>query len=620
MCGICAYIGYTPNPYKKIYFGLQMLQNRGYDSMGVVTICTITGKLIVKKRASTPAMKAIDYMESIQNDFDNGDTDNGNIFAGHSRWRTCGSCTDENAHPHVSYNGKFALVHNGIIENYRILRTELEDKGIVFRSQTDSEVIVNVIANFFVETENVELAIQKALHKLEGTWGLVIVCTDDPDRLYCARHGSPLLIGFGEQFMMIASEQIGFAQYVDNYICLKEADLIILEKQNGHVQMIRQTVDYELRNITANELDVTPEPFSHWTLKEIYEQRESSLRSIGGGGRICNDSEVRLGGLNSHKKQLIDIEHLIILGCGTSYNAAHYSLECFRHIAGFKTVQLLDGANFDNSIIPGHNTSTGNVGLLLVSQSGETKDLHHALEIGRDNGIVMIGVVNVVDSMIAREVDCGVYVNAGREVGVASTKCFTSQVIVLHLIAVWFSQHRNIAQRERRHIIEGLRALPQDIAHTLETCKEYAKKIATKFAVEQQPFFILGKGVSEAIAHEASLKIKELSYIFCEAYNSSALKHGPYSCISDGTPIIVFVPNDKHISRNKSTIDELEARNAYIIVVGTTEGAHIPIHADTYFQSLLAIIPMQLVAYYTAILLGNSVDQPRGLAKTVTTF
>jgi len=617
MCGICAYIGYCYDPYSKIYFGLQMLQNRGYDSMGVASICPKTNELIIKKKASTTDSKAIEYMETLQGTFKQS-----TVFAGHSRWRTCGSKTDENAHPHISYDGKFALVHNGIIENYRSLRQELQERDITFNSQTDSEVIVNLIADLYANDEftTVEDAIRGALYMLEGTWGLVIMCTDEPERLYCARHGSPLLIGFGERFMMVASEQVGFSKYVDNYICLQEKDLVILEKSDNDVRMIKQA-DYELCDITVGELLVSPDPFPHWTLKEIYEQRDSSLRAISGGGRILNDSEVRLGGLNSHSEQLVDIDHLVILGCGTSYYAGLYSLDTFRRISGFKTVQIFDGAQFDKTVIP----KGGKTALLLLSQSGETKDLHRALEIGNEMNLVMIGVVNVVDSMIAREVDCGVYITAGREVGVASTKCFTSQVIVLHLIAVWFAQKRRLASRERRHIIEGLRSLPQDIETTLEVCEESAREVADMIAKEQRPLFLLGRGFSEAIAKEAALKIKELSYIFCEAYNSSALKHGPYSCIEENTPVIVFVANDSHAARNRSVIDELDSRDAYIIAVGSNKVLEdtgvqtvIPVPSNRYFESLLGVIPMQLVAYHSALLLGNTVDQPRGLAKTVT--
>jgi len=620
MCGICAYIGYDADPYDKIYMGLHMLQNRGYDSMGVSTICNETGELIVKKRASTMSTKAIDYMKSIQEEFSNHQSPKGSAFIGHSRWRTCGSKTDQNAHPHLSYNKKFSLVHNGIIENYREIRRELEDKGITFNSQTDSEVIVNLIENYYEcgKFESVEDAINEALCRLEGTWGLVIICNEEPDKLYCARHGSPLLIGFGDNFMMVASEQVGFAQYIDNYICLNEKDLVVLHKNNGKVEIIKQP-HYEIREVSVGELQITPDPFPHWTLKEIHEQRESSMRSIGGMGRILNDNEVRLGGLNSHSDILIDIDNLIILGCGTSYNAGMYALDCFRKISGFNTVQLFDGANFSKTVLP----LSGKTGILLLSQSGETKDLHAALEIAQNEDIVTIGVVNVVDSMIAREVDCGVYVNAGREVGVASTKCFTSQVIVLHLIAVWFAQNRNISQGLRYKIIQGLRSLPRDIETTIQMCQEHSRNVSSLLSANKQPIFILGKDTSEAIARESALKIKELSYIFAEAYNSSALKHGPYSCIKHDTIIISLIPNDSSLQRNLSTIDELISRDAYVISVGRTKThaqISIQIPKNDYFEALLGVIPMQLVAYYTALSLGNNVDQPRGLAKTVTTF
>lgn len=614
MCGITAFIG-KGVAFNYLIYALKMLQNRGYDSAG---ICMLDNKkeFIIRKYASTQKESAIDKLSLMDEIFGNS-----MIGIGHSRWATSGCVNDINSHPHIDYKNRIALVHNGIIENYMNLKEELiRDHHIEFQSQTDTEVIVQLLSVYYDKLKNLKEAIKLTLSRLEGTWGLVILCKDEPNKLYCARHGSPLLIGFCDDYMMISSEQSGFCKFVNNYICLKNNDLIVLEKNddNGKIDM-SNIHEYEFREITIGSTEISPYPYKHWTIKEIYEQYEASLRAMGMGGRIYNEKQVKLGGLNSYINYLKNIDHLIVLGCGTSYNAGYHSLNIFKQISGFDTVQIFDAAEFTQYDIP----KNGKTALLMLSQSGETKDLHRCIEFGKDKGLFMVGVINVVDSLIAREVNCGVYLNAGREVGVASTKAFTSQVIVLYLIAIWFAQIRLINEVKRYKIIEDLRRLPLDIKNTIHNTHHICKEIA-KYLLNQQSVFILGKGKSESIAKEGALKIKEIGYIHAESYSSSSLKHGPYSLIIEGTPIIIISPNDEHFKRNNNIIEETSSRFGYIIGISDKKlnnkcSIQIKIPSNNTFTSMLATIPLQLIAYELALLKGHNSDFPRNLSKCVST-
>lgn len=614
MCGICAYIGYN-NIYGYLIFGLKMLQNRGYDSAGIVGLDK-ENNIKLKKYASREDINAVDLLEDDEDEFRDC-----TIGICHSRWATHGAKTDYNAHPHICYQGKFSLVHNGIIENYEEIKNNLvENYGIEFKSETDTEVIVNLISICYNELNDTEKAINKALSMLEGTWGLVIMDRDDRNRLYCARHGSPLLIGFGKnnKYAIVASEQSGFCRYVSNYICLENHDIIVIEKNKDFVSFYNnKNQDYELKEITIDIGSISPKPYEHWTIKEINEQFTSSMRAIGMGGRIKNDYEVKLGGLIDHEDDLIILDNLIILGCGTSYNAGLHVSKVFKRISGFNSVSVYDGGEFSECDIP----RMGKTGLLIISQSGETKDLHRSLELGKRKGLYMIGVINIVDSLIARDVHCGVYLNSGREVGVASTKAFTSQVIVLNMIAVWFAQIRNINREQRYQIIHDLKNISTDIKHTISQVQKVCENIGI-YLKDKNSLFVLGRDMNESIAREGALKIKELGYIHAEGYSSVALKHGPYSLITLGTPIIIIIPDDKYYAKNSSIIEEIKSRGAYIFAISnrdkvSRENILIKIPTNKSFQGLLSVIPMQLIAYYLACNKNINPDFPRNLSKTV---
>lgn len=622
MCGICAYIG-GDNVYQYLIHGLKMLQNRGYDSAGMCVIKN-AGYHIVKKYASSNTKTAVEALEEVESVFEAS-----SIGIAHERWSTTGPKTDENSHPHIDNFNKFAIVHNGIIENYEELKEELiNNHGIVFMSQTDTEVIVNLMAVYYNKLRNVEMSIKMAIDKLRGTWGLVILHLSDPNKLYCIRHGSPILVGFNadNSAAYVASEQSGFCKFATNYICLKDHDLVVLEKKINagvcNVNFVKKN-NYLFRSIVSDEFSTfgmnNLGNFKHWTIKEIYEQPNSVLRALGNGGRIFDASNVKLGGLDGYLEDLRDIDNLIILGCGTSLHAGLYSSHLIKKISGFNTVTVLDGADFNTYDIP----KNGSTAVICLSQSGETKDLHRALVIANENYLPTIGIVNVVDSLIAREVMCGVYLNAGKELGVASTKVFVSHVIVLSLISIWFAQIKGINIEERIQIINDLKKLYLDIKTIIDDIHCQIKEVAAQLK-SVNDMFILGKGNCEAIAKEGSLKIKEISYIHSESYSTASLKHGPYALITKDMHVIIINLDDENLGRTNGVIDEIKCRDGNIIVITDKHNYKkgdtiIKIPCNKTFSSLLAVIPMQLLAYELSCQRGFNPDFPRNLAKTLST-
>jgi len=616
MCGIFGFLGYDFD-IDKLYQNLLILQNRGYDSAGLSSI--IRDRFLIHKYASTESQTAFELLKPYLREYEKV-----NNFISHVRYSCIGIPSDRNSHPHSDYTGKFALVHNGIIENYNSLKNELISRDIKFTSETDTEVIVNLIGYYYsIDNEkNERMAIEKAIERLEGTWGLVIQCLDKPDKLFCVRHGSPLLIGLNDNYAMVASEQSGFANYIKNYISLNNKDMIELRKENGKV--VFDTIKhYNMLKVQIENIAPTPDPFPHWTLKEIHEQFEASFRTMGMGSRLQDDRLVKLGGLDNARKDIIDIDNLIILGCGTSYHAGLYSSEYFKKISGFDIVQIFDGAEFTTFDIP----RKGKTGLLLLSQSGETKDLHRCVDIAKELNLIMIGVINVVDSVIARDVQCGVYLNAGKEMGVASTKCFTSQVIALSMIACWFSQNRKINEVGRMEIIKSLRTLPYDINTTIKTTSDICIKVA-EYLIKYESNFLLGKGQNKAIAMEGALKIKEIGYINSNGYSTSSLKHGSYALIFKGFPTILLLPDDSMFHRNNSVGEELKSRRSFVISISdrddndeymkNTYNINIKVPKNKIFFGVISNICLQLIAYNVAIIKGNNVDMPRNLSKAVT--
>lgn len=611
MCGITGYIG-NENAFSQILSGLYQLQNRGYDSAGISVIQY--GEIQTHKYASSDTTSALTLLYNFENQYTNWFTG-----IGHTRWATHGDKTDINSHPHISHNGLFSLVHNGIIENFQEIKNKLLENGIKMKSQTDTEVIVNLIAMYYNELRDVEQSIQKTTAELTGTWGITLLYTHEPNKIYCTRYGSPLLVGVNEKCAMVTSEQAGFCNKFSNYIVLNNHDICTLKRGNetGYIEIKTKDI-YSVKNAhNVNEI-LTPAPYPHWTIKEIHEQIDSSIRAISLGGRLLTDNEVKLDGLYKHETELKQLDNIILLGCGTSYHAGMFGIHYLKDISGFNSVQLFEGAEFREADIP----KMGKTGLILLSQSGETKDLHRCIQIAHDQNLFMIGVVNVVDSLIAREVHCVCYLNAGREVAVASTKSYTSQVIILSMIAIWFSQLKDTHELKRKMMLQDLHALHTNIKQTIQMAESQIRDDVVPLFKDHKSCFLLGKGKCESIAREGALKIKEISYIHAEGYSTSSLKHGPFALLEPHFPVILIAPNDEHYTKSMNAYEEIHSRHATIIIItddlecNKTNCIKIPLN-QTY-RDLLAIIPLQLLSYELSLSRGLNPDMPRNLAKVVT--
>jgi glucosamine--fructose-6-phosphate aminotransferase (isomerizing) len=633
MCGIFGIITTQKNEniYQIIINGLKQLQNRGYDSSGISVLENYN--FVTNKYASTNNLSALDKLSQLNlvNDNKNNIV---NIGIGHNRWATHGPKNDINAHPHLSNNENFVIVHNGIIENYSELKIFLIKNNFHFYSQTDTEVVVNLVEYYYnldlnkygINKINIESILKKVISKLQGTYGIILMHKNEPNKIYCTRNGSPLLIGTTDDYAIITSEQSGFCGLVNTYITLNNYDICTIN-YNSENNIIKVNTlnenEYTHKKINILDNELTPDPFLHWTLKEIYEQPKTIINSVNFGGRIKNNSEVKLGGLDNYYEILSKIENIILLGCGTSFHAGLYGMKFFKNICHFNTIQVFDGADFVYSDIP----LNGKTAVILVSQSGETKDLHRCIQIAKENNLTTIGIINVIDSLIAREVDCGIYCNAGREIGVASTKAFTSQVICLSLLSIWFSQIQKVNENKRIQIIKDLRNLNHDFEMTINSLDEQIKKLCLNdnyVLNKSNNLFILGKGFDECIAKEGSLKIKEISYIHSEGYSASSLKHGPFALLDENFPVILLDLTSEHRSKILNCYEEINSRLAPIIFITNDEKCMIKdsqvikIIYNNSYASLLGIIPLQLMAYYLSIQRGINPDIPKNLAKVVT--
>lgn len=602
MCGIIASLG--KNTKNNIIEGLKQLQNRGYDSAGISLIHK--NQWHVKKYATINNCDPIEILES----YHYPESING---LGHTRWATHGCKNNINSHPHMSSDGKIMIVHNGIIENYKELKEKLIKKNYTFVSETDSEIISNLIAYHYyndddTETDTMEKAIKKTITEMEGTWGLCIQCIDEPETIYCTRHGSPLLIGWCDTFALITSEQSGFCNKLNNYVDIEPGDICKVSYINQIINIKTEKV-YKIREIQDLYIEELKEP--HWTLKEIKEQVDIVKKVTNNGSRIKNNNEIYLGGLLKYKEEIKKCEHVILLGCGTSYYACCIGRNYFKNFTNLNTIQVFDGAEFNELDIP----KKGKCAFIFVSQSGETKDLQRCLDIVKTH--IKIGIINVVDSDIARNVDCGCYLNIGREIGVASTKSFTAQVIMLSILSLWFSQLHNGIQNCHEKIIKDLKRLPYQIERYINH-HEINKNIMSLMV---DNCFILGKSNDEYIAKEGSLKIKEMTYIHAEGYSSSSLKHGPFALLNDKFIVIIINSDKENKKKNENIYQEIKSRGAHIIMISdSTENIpnEIIVESNDTYQCILNIIPLQLLSYYLSIHKGYNPDRPRNLAKVVT--
>jgi len=522
----------------------------------------------------------------------------------------------------------FSLIHNGIIDNYIELKNMLLSHGYSFKSKTDSEVIVNLLEYYYtsIAAGDIKQSIELLNKNLKGTWAIVFLYVDTPYTVYATRNENPIIIGKSrDNHILITSEEHGFCNLVKEYIILDNYDICICNYDaDSEIYSIHTNNTYTLKNVNTNDVHYDLGDYPHWTLKEILEQPQSILKTIIIDGRILDTNIVRLEGPDNNIDILSTIENILLIGCGTSFNAGMMGKHYFLEYCTFNTIQVIDGSEFTERDIP----RNGKTCAILLSQSGETKDLHRCIEIARKTDLFLMGVINVRNSLISREVDCGCYLNIGREVAVASTKSYTSQVVMLSIIAKWFSQIHNSGNSSVSNSISSdtyftdIRKLYIDIKNTLHTTRDKVKEVL-HFFTECHSLFILGKGRAFPIAKEASLKIKEISYIHSEDYPLGALKHGPFALLTDKTVVIILCIGNESINKVLNCYNEVEARNATIIVISDKENIYgyknfIQIPYNSTFGELLSIIPLQLLAYELSISRNINPDIPRNLAKVVT--
>ncbi|KAM3135541.1 hypothetical protein pb186bvf_012397 [Paramecium bursaria] len=628
-CGIIGVLTTEDNAEEIIFEGVTLLQNRGYDSAGIGTI-NKQQELIVSKYASDP-IKKVDCFEKLQQEI--AKHKGSAIGIGHTRWATCGSKTDRNAHPHFDEEHRVSLVHNGTLENYFELKSELKEKGVQFNSETDSEVIAQLIGYQLRQGSELLGAVEQVLERLHGQWGLAIIDKKNPETMIVCRQGSPILVGYNQNSIFVASEKIAFEKYTQNYIQLQDGEVMQLKisERNSLFNSVKHRLIFN-EHQEYEQVHVKPKaPYQTFFEMEIHEQPMALLRCLGNGGRLAgNTDSSKLGGLELKEKELIGLKHLVLVGCGSSYNAALCVQQIFKSFRMFDSVQCFEASEFNHQDLP-----LSNCVAILISQSGETKDILRVLGILKQESIVTVGVVNVVGSVIATNVDCGVYLNCGREVAVAASKSFTSQTIALVLIGLWLSFHYDKDKKFkllRESYVNGLRLLPMVFGQTIAECQSQVK-LVSKILRDFSNIIILGKGADYAIAREGALKIKELTYKHAEAFCAGELKHGPLALIDSSkeksTPIILLILKNSHMLDMKLSLSEVHSRNALTIVI--TDSKHdllnvmdkidhlieVP-HLNEQLGWILPVIVFQLLTLELCNLLGINPDKPRNLAKTVT--
>ncbi|KAH0482481.1 MAG: uncharacterized protein KVP18_004306 [Porospora cf. gigantea A] len=620
-CGIVAVVASESSPLdarRVLVDGIEVMQNRGYDSCGIATL-EMAG-LMVSKFASR--FGRVDCVKTLADNLEKHSA-HSKIGIGHTRWATHGGKTDENAHPHCDHKQRVALAHNGVIYNFAELRKEMEAKGVTFRSETDSEVIANLIGVCLDEGQAFVPAVHSCLERLEGTWGLAIIHKDYPNQIVAACHGSPMVFGVqkhpskSEQVQIYAaSEPSVLSLYVDSFTVLEDGETVVLAPDN-----VGELVKRRHLAVPHKDLRMTPEPFPTWTEREIYEQPETTRRAL--AGRLTGN-EVKLGGLRNIMPFMKDLRELVFVGCGTSFHAATYGSLLMRYVNGADTVRTLDATEMTEDDLPRRDPNHSAV--FFLSQSGETLDVMKAARIVKKGDAMVASIVNVVGSALARLTECGLYLNAGREVAVASTKAFTSQVTVLAMLACWMSQIKGTRGARCHEIIAALRNLPDNVQTTIQQTREVAELVACELETSRS-IFVLGKGFGYPVALEGALKIKEISYVHSEGFAAGALKHGPFSLIDpqESTPVILLMLDDGNADLIANCTQQVMARGAKTVVITdcperVPKGVDhiIPIPNAGPLTALLAGIPMQLIGYYLSQRKGLNPDKPRGLAKTVT--
>ncbi len=611
MCGIVGYIG--KNKAKQVIIdGLKRLEYRGYDSSGIGVL--FNKNIIVSKCKG----KVLDLENLI---LDDKKIQNSNIGIGHTRWATHGIPNDKNAHPHQDFTKKFTIVHNGIIENYSSIKKLLLDNGITFQSDTDSEVLVQLIG-YIYKKENVTFsqAVRLALKEVIGTYGLVVLCEDEPEKIIAANLGSALVLGLGDEEMIIASDSSPIIEYTRNIVFLDEGEMVQIY---GNKYEVRNINENEIINKTINKIEysldqIEKSGFDHFMLKEIFEQPKTVKESL--RGRVnFNKNEIKLGGINDWVNNIIQAKRIIITACGTSWHAALIGSFLIEELLNIPVkVEYASEFRYREVVV---NSETL---IIAISQSGETADTLAAIRKAKSLGALTLGIVNSVGSAIARETHAGVYIHAGPEIGVASTKAFTSQVTILNVITLFLAKCINNKNDEIDIIINELDLLSEKIQEILNN-SELIYKIAEKYS-NSDNFLYLGRGYQFPVALEGALKLKEISYIHAEGYPAAEMKHGPIALIDNNMPV-VFLVTKTGFEKIISNIQEVKSRGGKIIIITSenltqlSEFSEDIIKVPSIHKCLLPIvttIPLQLLAYYIAKIKGCNIDQPRNLAKSVT--
>jgi len=608
MCGIVGYIG-KRNALPVILSGLKRLEYRGYDSAGVALLRE--GKIDVTKTVG----KVSQLEQALSSNVSSA-----SIGMGHTRWATHGEPSVLNAHPHLDCEGRIAVIHNGVIENYAVLKRKLVQTGHHFRSATDTEVIAHLIEEFNRWDNDIETALRQALLQVQGTYGLVIMSESEPDRLIVARHGSPLVIGLGDEEYIVASDASALIEHTRKVVYLADGEVATVTRDGVRTKTLGDVETKKfVEELTFDLAQIERGGHDHFMLKEIYEQPETIRNAMRGRLRV-EEGEVKLGGLELVSERLLKARRIILIGCGTSWHAGlvgEYMLEQIARVP----VEVEYGSEFRyrNPLVSSEDV------VFAISQSGETADTLAALHEAKARGATVLGIVNVVGSTVARETDGGVYVHAGPEIGVASTKAFTSQLTVLALISLMLARARGMSASDARVLTRELDSIPTKVDYVLKTVGR-VREIAEEFKDARNALY-LGRGANFPVALEGALKLKEISYIHAEGYPAAEMKHGPIALIDEKMPVVFIAPKDAIYDKVLSNMEEVRARRGKIIAVANEDDREIEHLAEfvlrvprTYgfFGPIINIIPLQLLAYYIAVARGVNVDQPRNLAKSVT--
>ncbi|MFA5803855.1 MAG: glutamine--fructose-6-phosphate transaminase (isomerizing) [Melioribacteraceae bacterium] len=608
MCGIVGYIG-DKNCVPIIIEGLKRLEYRGYDSAG---IGIINGKecKVVKTKGKVSELEKLVHNEKLES----------NLGIGHTRWATHGEPSTVNAHPHLNKDKTLFLIHNGIIENYLSLKNGLTKEGYEFLSETDTEVLAHLIDHYLKLKHSLFQAVRYALNEVEGTYGIAVIYKGEPDRIIAARKGSPLVLGIGDNENFVASDVNALIAHTKKVVYLEDGEIVEVFKNSFNTKTISdETIIKEIHQVDMKIDDLSKGGFAHYMLKEIMDQPESIFNSM--RGRLVFDEGVsKLGGLHGFEERIINSNRIIISACGTSWHAGlvgEYMLEQYANIP--VEVEYASEMRYRNPVISKDDT------VIFISQSGETADTLAAMKEAKKKGALCLGVCNVVGSTIARESDTGVYIHAGPEIGVASTKAFTSQIVVLALITLLLARKRNLSLPEGQDIIKHMKQLTDKVDSILKQ-NDYIESIADKY-VNSKNFLYLGRGYNFPVALEGALKLKEISYIHAEGYPAAEMKHGPIALIDENMPVVFIATKDSVYDKVISNIQEVRARKGRILAIVNEGDDQIENMVDHVIKvpkthnmltPILTVIPLQLIAYHIAVKKGLNVDQPRNLAKSVT--